>query len=38
MNIKDIKGRQFNLEHLDANPIYIEMPARAFSISYEQAS
>ncbi len=35
MNIKDIKGRQFNLEHLDANPIYIEMPARAFSISYE---
>ncbi len=35
MNLKEISGRQFNLEHLDANPIYIEMPARAYSMQYE---
>ena len=35
MKLEEIKGRQFNIEHLDANPIYIEMPARAYSMQYE---
>jgi phosphohistidine swiveling domain-containing protein len=36
MELKELFDTQYHIEHLEAKPIYIEMPAMAFSLPFEE--